>query len=248
MHARPEDIDTSTPFLEMGADSLVMVDVMQGIESEYGVKLAIRNFFEDLLTLNALATHIDGVLPAPAAKAAAVAAPAAMPGPVSTDGEGMLERVFAEQNRMVQQLIAQQMEVLRQMGGTPSAPPAAKPAAAPVSVPANAPLLPWGTPAPARGRGMSEAQQQHLEALAARYTSRTRRSKEMVQASRQVLADSRATVGFRFSTKEMLYPIVGERTLGSKLWDVDGNEYVDFTMGFGVHLFGHQPESHTIRN
>jgi glutamate-1-semialdehyde aminotransferase len=48
-------------------------------------------------------------------------------------------------------------------------------------------------------------------------------------------------VGFRFSTKEMLYPIVGQRSLGSKLWDIDGNEYVDLTMGFGVHLFGNRP-------
>ncbi|HEY1403995.1 MAG TPA: amino acid adenylation domain-containing protein, partial [Pyrinomonadaceae bacterium] len=39
----------------------------------------------------------------------------------------------------------------------------------------------------------------------------------------------------------MLYPIVGARSGGSRLWDIDGNEYIDFTMGFGVHLFGHRP-------
>src|SRR6185369_7417413 len=33
-----------------------------------------------------------------------------------------------------------------------------------------------------------------------------------------------------------------QRSQGSRLWDVDGNEYVDLTMGFGVHLFGHSPE------
>ena len=57
-----------------------------------------------------------------------------------------------------------------------------------------------------------------------------------------MLADSRATVGFRLSTKEMLYPIWGSRTDGSRVWDIDGNEYIDFTMGFGVHLFGHKPD------
>jgi glutamate-1-semialdehyde aminotransferase len=40
-----------------------------------------------------------------------------------------------------------------------------------------------------------------------------------------------------------MYPIVGERSEGSRLWDVDGNEYVDFTLGFGVHFFGHRPPS-----
>ena len=58
---------------------------------------------------------------------------------------------------------------------------------------------------------------------------------------RPVLADNRASAGFRPSIKEMLYPIVAERAQGSRFWDVDGNEYVDLAMGFGVHLFGHHP-------
>nr|WP_241021262.1 non-ribosomal peptide synthetase [Burkholderia sp. Ac-20344] len=102
--------------------------------------------------------------------------------------------------------------------------------------------MPWGSPVEQRARGLSAVQQEHLEALIVRYTTRTRKSKDSVQASRPVLADSRATVGFRFSTKEMLYPIVGDRAAGSRLWDIDGNEYIDFTMGFGVHLFGHTPD------
>ncbi|MCA3858318.1 MAG: aminotransferase class III-fold pyridoxal phosphate-dependent enzyme, partial [Burkholderia sp.] len=127
----------------------------------------------------------------------------------------------------------------------PAAAPAAKPVpatAAAADNPPRKPMMPWGSPVEQRARGLSAAQQEHLEALIVRYTTRTRKSKESVQASRPVLADSRATVGFRFSTKEMLYPIVGERAAGSRLWDIDGNEYIDFTMGFGVHLFGHTPD------
>src|SRR5262249_7045356 len=41
--------------------------------------------------------------------------------------------------------------------------------------------------------------------------------------------------------KEMVYPIVTTRSDGSKVWDVDGNEYVDFVMGFGASMFGHRP-------
>ena len=36
----------------------------------------------------------------------------------------------------------------------------------------------------------------------------------------------------------MVYPIVSTRSDGFKVWDVDGNEYVDFVMGFGASLFG----------
>jgi len=35
------------------------------------------------------------------------------------------------------------------------------------------------------------------------------------------------------------YPIYFTRSKGSRLWDVDGNEYVDYCMGFGVLASGH---------
>ncbi len=39
----------------------------------------------------------------------------------------------------------------------------------------------------------------------------------------------------------MVYPLYTDRSEGSKVWDIDGNEYVDFVMGFGANLFGHRP-------
>ncbi|MFH8407112.1 MupA/Atu3671 family FMN-dependent luciferase-like monooxygenase [Streptomyces sp. NPDC018019] len=92
------------------------------------------------------------------------------------------------------------------------------------------------------GGSASASQQAHLDDLVRRYTARTGTSKEIAQRYRRVLADSRAVVGFRSKTKEMLYPIAGRRARGSWLEDVDGNRYVDITMGFGVLLFGHEPE------
>jgi glutamate-1-semialdehyde 2,1-aminomutase len=35
------------------------------------------------------------------------------------------------------------------------------------------------------------------------------------------------------------YPIYFTRSKGSRMWDVDGNEYVDYNMGFGVLASGH---------
>ncbi|MEU6332092.1 MupA/Atu3671 family FMN-dependent luciferase-like monooxygenase [Streptomyces sp. NPDC047049] len=85
------------------------------------------------------------------------------------------------------------------------------------------------------------SQQEHLDDLVRRYTARTPTSKGIAQRYRRVLADSRAVVGFRSATKEMLYPIASRRASGARLEDVDGNEYVDITMGFGALLFGHEP-------
>ena len=88
---------------------------------------------------------------------------------------------------------------------------------------------------------LTEAQQQHLAALTARYTTRTATSKLRTQETRAHFADPRSVSGFRPYWKELTYPIVAERSAGSKLWDVDGHEYLDFTMGYGTNLLGHSP-------
>src|SRR5262249_38680380 len=105
----------------------------------------------------------------------------------------------------------------------------------------SSPLKALATPAVSSVSGMTPRQGCHLAALLERYERKTRTSKQLAAACRPRLADSRASVGFRFSTKELLYPITGAEALGSRLRDVDGNDYVDLTMGFGVLLFGSRP-------
>ncbi|NEB38999.1 MupA/Atu3671 family FMN-dependent luciferase-like monooxygenase [Streptomyces sp. SID14515] len=92
------------------------------------------------------------------------------------------------------------------------------------------------------GAGADAAQRAHTASLIRRFTERTRTSKELAQRHRSVLADSRAVVGFRDATKEMLYPVAARSAHGSRLTDVDGNTYTDITMGFGALLLGHEAE------
>ncbi|WP_405929322.1 aminotransferase class III-fold pyridoxal phosphate-dependent enzyme [Streptomyces griseus] len=92
------------------------------------------------------------------------------------------------------------------------------------------------------GAGADAAQRAHTASLIHRFTERTRTSKELAQQHRSVLADSRAVVGFRDATKEMLYPVAARSAHGSRLVDVDGNPYTDITMGFGALLLGHEAE------
>lgn len=243
----PASVNVEVPFLELGADSIVLIEAIRLIEKQYGIKLAMRRFFEDLATIATLATFIDQNTTVPELY---VPADTSVALPAAPEAPGSLERMIADQNRMLSEVIAQQMELMRASlrtasPSTPAVATAERPNIRQKTVAAadsSKPMMPWGNPVEQRARGLTPVQQQHLEALIDRFTTKTRLSKESVQASRSVVADSRASVGFRFSTKEMLYPIVGERTSGSKLWDIDGNEYIDFTMGFGVHLFGHAPE------
>lgn len=70
----------------------------------------------------------------------------------------------------------------------------------------------------------------------------TPKTKKHVQKYRRFLADNRVSAGFRPNTKEMIYPIHCHKAKGSYFEDIDGNKFIDFTMGFGVNLFGHSPD------
>lgn len=83
-------------------------------------------------------------------------------------------------------------------------------------------------------------QKNHLQTLIQRYNQKTKTSKQYAQQQRPILADNK-NVGFSLPLKEMFYPIVTKHSFGSKIWDIDDNEYLDVTMGFGINLFGHNP-------
>jgi glutamate-1-semialdehyde aminotransferase len=88
----------------------------------------------------------------------------------------------------------------------------------------------------------TERQKARLAAFMRRYTERTAKSKAFTERHRPQMADPRVVNGFRPATKEITYQIVVERSKGSRLWDLDGNEYVDVLNGFGMNLFGWQPD------
>jgi iturin family lipopeptide synthetase A len=354
----PEDVDIHANFLEVGIDSLTLIQATQLVKEQYDVKLSVVQVLEQLTNLDALASYIDHELPpAPAAEVAAPpaasdqtppapAAPvsdarAAAPPPPAAAAEeppasaappaftppapppvaprpapahlGMTElprnlppapyggeQASALDYLMSQQLqvMAQQLEMLRaayhdangarpqtfapqtaaaDVSATPAAgagdeanaspsapPPAAQVAPAPPAPPTAAPAAPapsaqtsaraasivHNQPAyvpyqpiePGTTGGLTERQRRHLDELIARRNERTRESKRLTQEFRAHLADSRTSFGFRLLWKELVYPIISDRASGSRVWDVDGNEYVDISMGFGVHLFGHSPD------
>ena len=90
--------------------------------------------------------------------------------------------------------------------------------------------------------GVTPVQQARLDAFIRRYNAKTKGSKQFTQDSRVVMSDPRAVTGFRPGIKELIYPIVVNRSKGAHIWDVDGNEYVDSLCGFGPNMLGWQPD------
>ena len=89
---------------------------------------------------------------------------------------------------------------------------------------------------------LTTPQQDFLHRLTERYTQKTAGSKSYTEQHRPHMADPRVVSGFKPLTKELVYPIVVNRSQGSRLWDIDGNEYIDMLNGFGSNMFGYQPD------
>lgn len=295
------EVEIDVTLLELGVDSLTMIQATQTIQSTLGVKIPFRVLVEDNPTLKELAVYVESQLPAGEPQveiAVEVSQPASngemhMSSEHSPDKQALqhvvqsvtshssngkaentvpdtaLSRIIAQQLG----IMAEQLELLRANqanghanGKTVStvaiaAPPAPVEITAPVSVeptaaiavvnqPAATPLqttsesyVPYKPARPASAGGLSPRQQDHLNQLIERFCKRTSKSKQQADERRLSLADSRTSAGFRLFWKEMLYTLVAERAAGARVWDIDGNEYVDIAMGYGALLFGHTPPS-----
>ncbi len=89
---------------------------------------------------------------------------------------------------------------------------------------------------------LTPTQQTFIQQLTERYNQKTGGSKAYSQQHRRYMADPRVVSGFKPLTKELVYPIVVNQSKGSRLWDIDGNEYIDVLNGFGSNLLGYQPD------
>ncbi len=250
----------SHSFLELGFDSLFLTQASQALQKRFGTKITFRQLINDLNNVAALAAYLDAQLPpdpvaaAPASVTTTVASapplppgvPAAFPAPVvslpAAGGTG-IQQLLDQQTRILQQHLA----FLQAIGGTLSAPVPAAPVAKPaVTGDGNSPAAKAFGPFKDLERSsevsLNPRQRAYLDALIERYTKRTAGSKNQTQKYRQWYADPRTASGFNRLWKEMVYQIVVTKSSGSKLWDVDGNEYIDLLNGFGPGFLGHSPE------
>ncbi|OYD97947.1 non-ribosomal peptide synthetase [Nostoc sp. 'Peltigera membranacea cyanobiont' 210A] len=269
-------IDIHTPFLAMGVDSLILLQINRAIQQELGIYIPFRLLLEDLSTIHALGTYIAQELPLQNL----IVEPSFQESTFSPILQTHTEKTSDTQNleqedeksvtgTVLEQVIEQQLElmskqldILQKAGSSKKILPVQKAissvgqvaqslinnsdfseSSSSIQTESNQQLI-TQTIEPLQLESktlLTPRQQKHLDALITRFVKLTPESKRLTQAYRSYHANSRAITGFLPSIKEMLYPIHGQRGDGARLWDVDGQEYVDISMGFGALLFGHSP-------
>ncbi|MEG4342108.1 amino acid adenylation domain-containing protein [Microcoleus sp. A003_D6] len=252
MGVSASEIDDRTNFLELGFESVQLLQINGAIKKVFGLNISLKLLIENSSTLNELAVYIAQQIPS--------VEPTLTPDFPGKNNSKLnkKESPFPENNVVrqtdntaIKRLMAQQLEVmskqldfLRENISPKQKQPTRIPTATIAQerqreIPIQNPKSKiQKSPSPAN---LTPRQQEHLDALIARVIERTQASKNLTQNDRVHHANSRSILGFRPSIKEMVYPIYPQRSSGARIWDIDGNEYIDMSMGFGALLFGHSP-------
>jgi amino acid adenylation domain-containing protein len=260
-----EELQPASTFLGLGFDSLFLTQAGLAFQKKFDVKITLRHLIDEYPSLESLAGYIDSVMSVEKTVGVAdlderpeLPGEMSLPGRdgISTNVESDLmlriENLASEQVLLATRQLALVREGRKSRGNSTEPRPAgfvkknghADKRSHETATPHNGERKGMGPFKPVDReviRDITPRQREALDDLIGRYVCRTKESKRLTQEHRSHLADPRAISGFKLLWKEMVYPIVASRSQGSKIWDVDGNEYIDLTMGYGIHLFGHSP-------
>lgn len=207
-----QEMDPGLNFIEIGLDSLLLTQVAITLKKEFALPITFRRLNEDLNSISLLADYLDAGLP----EELFAAKPA---GALSDHGREIIELKSHENKRFgfaAELRSEEEKEIIKPFGASPR-------------IEKQSPDL-------------NPLQAAFLKELTIRYNKKTAGSKEYTQKHRSYMADPRAVSGFRPLTKEIVYPIVVKRSKGSRVWDLDNNEYIDALNGFGSSMLGFQPD------
>ncbi|GAA5483905.1 non-ribosomal peptide synthetase/type I polyketide synthase [Haloferula sargassicola] len=221
-----EEMQPRSNFLELGFDSLLLTQAARELQKAFGVPIAFRDLMQTYPTVGQLVDFLEKNATTPAAVSA-------------TTGSGANVVAHATTSPAVGNGAA---------AGSGPAPSQAL-AQAPGAAASEGPEEESGVSGPRTridrvrtGDELTPPQRAHLEQLIVEYCERTKTSKAKTQEYRPWHADPRTVNGFNRLYKEMVYQIVATRMKGCKMWDVDGNEYIDMVNGFGPNFLGHAPD------
>ncbi|HKO81016.1 MAG TPA: aminotransferase class III-fold pyridoxal phosphate-dependent enzyme, partial [Chitinophagaceae bacterium] len=254
-----QDMSPETSFIEMGLDSLILTQIAISLKKSFSLPITFRQLNQDLENLDRLATYLDENLPKGLYEAEAQENQLQNGTTVISSQNGFHSSNTSTSNDATLNAIAEQVRLLSEQLNALKGGKAAVSNISPAT-PAVQPLSqvnqditaeeaielkkPFGAAAKIEKSTteLNPVQSEFLSDLISRYTKKTKSSKAYTQEHRSYMADPRVVSGFKPLTKEITYSIVVSKSKGSRLWDIDGNEYIDALNGFGSSMLGHQPD------
>lgn len=245
----PQEMQTDCTFIEMGLDSLLLTQVSISLTKKFNVPVTFRNLNEHYDSIELLANYLQSQLPQEEVEQNPdLPVPASILNQQNINPDANQASVLTLLSQQIQ-LISQQISLLqhpeKQVVKEASVLTEKKPKDLELSPEEAAEIKkPFGATARIHKEHeeLSDGQQAFIKNLMQQYNQKTAKSKAQTQQNRAFMADPRVVSGFSPATKEIVYPLVVNKSKGSRLWDIDGNEYIDALNGFGSTFFGYQPE------
>ncbi len=205
-------LNQESSFLELGFDSLFLTQANLRFKKAFAAKVSLRTLFKDAPSISSLASFIDEQLP---------------DGALSLEMSGLAPQSAATGDGSaanVQLVAPDQKKTSSKITGDQV-----------VAGPFRALQINMSSE-------LDAEQKQYLDDFKVRYIAKTKKSQAFNEEHRGHYADPRTVMGFKQAWKDLTYTLVGERSKGSHIIDIDGNEYVDCMNGFGAIFFGHNPD------
>lgn len=229
------EIDSKSPLIDLGSDSLVLLNCLETINEKYQVEITMADVFNELTTIEEVANYLKQNVEI-----------------ITIDQNQhmtnqIIPKLETEQSSEVKELIQQQLNIMKmQLKALGQIPPTKD-----IKQKNNFTTLNKDNVISGKGvlgnfsssyQSKSEDTSKYISELINKFNERTKKSKLHTEKYRKSLTDNRVSAGFRPNIKEAVYPIHFNKASGAYFWDIDNNKYTDFTMGFGVNLFGHSPD------
>jgi len=255
---------TGLNFNEIGFDSLSLTQIATNLKKTFNIPITFRKLFEEYNSLQLLASYLDANLPADVLKPAVVATVSAtqktaltVQAPITFNGVNNNDLVIGLISQQLQ-LLSSQLALIQNGNTQPTsiiqnqgfdnaiAQPQKTQQITFELTPEEAIEIkkPFGATARIEKQTLEldKKQADFLKDLTLRYNEKTKGSKAQTQKDRSYMADPRVVSGFRPLTKEVVYPLIVNKSKGSHVWDIDGNEYIDALNGFGSNFLGYQTD------
>jgi amino acid adenylation domain-containing protein len=260
------EVSADDHFSEIGLDSLLLTQAATMIDRQFSLGTTFRHLVEEYTSIGLLRDYIAEQVP-PETQEIVVEKPAS-----TINGQLDQVNMTVSTNSThppsnIEQLIAQQLQIMQLQlqairGEGVSSKTQASLAESVQRAPAThtestlaasqektAPPVPAARHTPGTritrekvGAKLSKAQENWINEKLAAYQHKFAASKRYTQENRKHLADPRTVSGFNPEWKEIVFPLVTKKSKGSKIWDIDGNELIDISNGFGPIFFGHSPD------
>lgn len=263
----PSKDEMDSSFIELGANSLILLEFSRSIEKVFGIRIELRKFFEEVATVDDLCNFLKDNLTdewTPLSKEQPVKE---LGDRLEVNNNGVNNSLdFLSQDNVdvdeanaklpyfdrllnyqvyatsqgITRVIEKQLAFLQNIKGVNPNIAEKISSNSNINIKTGKGEILWGLPSLEK-RKLTPSQYLFIEKLQHNFSEKTTKSKAIALESRKYFANNRPSLGFRKETKEMFYPIICSHSNGAYLYDIDGNEYIDLALGFGANMFGHKP-------